>query len=60
LAHWEDILAVLIIGGAIIKNKKQEKKNREEREYRRSFVCYFDDGITEEEFETIVRKSTKK
>lgn len=63
MADWEDWASALIVGAMVkeaISNAFKKKKSQDEQEYRQGFSCNFDDGITEDEFEAIVRKAAKK
>ncbi|MGI6688649.1 MAG: hypothetical protein ACOX6Y_09990 [Christensenellales bacterium] len=42
------------------KGYKEAKQAKEEEEQRRNTPCFFSDGISEEEFEQLVRKSAKR
>lgn len=59
---WKAVAAVGVAGAVLhasAKNVEQRKKENAEEERRKSAECIFDDGITQEEFEVIVKRAGK-
>lgn len=52
-------LAVAAVGGLITKEIKNSRERAAEEERRKSTLCYFNDGISHEQFEAIVKKAGK-